>query len=253
MGPSSSKSLPRRPALAFAHRGGEKLWPSNTLYAYQRALALGVNALEMDIHASADGALVVRHDPVVETTTDGHGAIAELTLAQIQALDAGYTWTADGGYTFPYRGLGITIPTVEQVFQAFPHTRLNFDIKPQAPEVTGRFSRLLKAYGYDRSGLAMVASFHDAQLRRFRRLCPGAPTAAGVTETRMFYLLQRAGLARLYRPQAQAFQIRNTPGASAWSRRVLSPPLMPMALKYMSGRSMRSPTCADCLIGAWMG
>jgi glycerophosphoryl diester phosphodiesterase len=96
---------------------------------------------------------------------------------------------------------------VEQVFQAFPHTRLNFDIKPQAPEVTGRFSRLLKAYGYDRSGLAMVASFHDAQLRRFRRLCPGVPTAAGVTETRMFYLLQRAGLARLYRPQAQAFQI----------------------------------------------
>jgi len=204
---SSSNTLPRRPPLAFAPRGGEKLWPSNTLYAYERALALGANALEMDIHATADGALVVRHDPVVETTCNGRGAIAGLTLTQIQALDAGYTWSADGGSTFPFRGLGITIPTVEQVFQAFPHTRLNFDIKPQAPEVTDRFCELLNAYGYDRSGLAMVGSFHDAQIRRFRRLCPTVPTAAGVSETRLFFLLARIGLERLYRPRFQAFQV----------------------------------------------
>lgn len=203
----SSSNLPRRPALAFAHRGGEKLWPSNTIFAYERAVALGVDALEMDIHATADGALVVRHDPVVETTTNGRGAIRELTLAQIKALDAGYAWTADDGRSFPFRGLGITIPTVEEVFQAFPSTRLNFDIKPQEPEVTASFCRLLQAYGYDRSGLATVGTFHDAQLARFRRLCPGAPTAAGATETRLFYFLYRAGLARLYRPPAQAFQV----------------------------------------------
>jgi glycerophosphoryl diester phosphodiesterase len=96
---------------------------------------------------------------------------------------------------------------VEEVFQAFPKTRLNFDIKPRDPEVVDRFGRLLKNYGYARSGLAMVGSFHDRQLNRFRRLCPGIPTAAGVSETRWFYLLQRRGLERLYRPPARAFQI----------------------------------------------
>jgi len=206
MGPSSSRALPRRPARAYAHRGGEKLWPSNTIYAYERALTLGVDALEMDIHATADGVLVVRHDPVVETTCNGHGAIADLTLAQIQQLDAGYTWTTDE-QSYPYRGLGITIPTVEQVFQAFPDVLLNFDIKPQEPEVTDRFCALLKQYGYDRSGLASVGSFHDTQMRRFRKLCPTIPTAAGVFETRLFYVLANLGLARLYRPNIWAFQI----------------------------------------------
>jgi glycerophosphoryl diester phosphodiesterase len=200
----------------MAHRGGEGRWPSNTLYAFEQALALGVDSLELDIHMSADGALVVRHDPVVETTTNGRGAIRDLTLAQIQALDAGYTWTTDGR-EYPFRGRGITIPTLGEVFQAFPNTRINIDIKPQEPQVVDRFVEILRRF--ERLKSVVVGSFHERQLGRFRRLCPQVLTAAGVSETRTFYGMQRLGLAGLYQPRAYAFQIPETYG----SRRIITP------------------------------
>ena len=138
--------------LLMAHRGGEGVWPSNTLYAFQQAAALGADVLELDIHATRDGVLVVRHDPFVESTTDGQGYICELTLAEIQRLDAGYTWTADGGQSFPFRGLGITIPTLEEVLAAFPNVRLNIDIKPEDPAVVAPFVALLRKYDKVRAG-----------------------------------------------------------------------------------------------------
>jgi len=101
----------------MAHRGGEGRWPSNTLFAFEQALKLGADWLEMDIQCSADGVLMVRHDPFVESTTDGSGFIRDLSLAELKKLDAGYTWTGDGGETFPFRGQGITIPTLEDVLQ----------------------------------------------------------------------------------------------------------------------------------------
>lgn len=202
---------------AIAHRGGEGLWPSNTLYAFERAVALGVDVLEMDFHRTADGALVIRHDPTVDSTTNAAGEIRSLTLAQIKTLDAGYTWTDDDGRSYPYRGQGITIPTLEEVFQAFPNVRMNFDIKPREPEVVDQFVRTLR--DYDRQAWVMVGSFHDRQLARFRQLCPEVPTAAGVSETRRFYMLQRAGLARFFRAAAKAFQIPET----AEGRRIITP------------------------------
>lgn len=189
----------------MAHRGGEGQWPSNTVYAFERALALGMDALELDIHATLDGILVVRHDPIVDTTTDGIGRICDLTLAQIKALDAGYTWTADGGRTFPFRGLGITIPTLEEVFQAFPGTPVSIDIKPADPAVVRMLGQLLR--DYDRFKQVVVGSFHDPQLCRFRLLCPEVDTAAGVSETRRFYLLNLFRLSKFYHSPAKAFMI----------------------------------------------
>ena len=191
--------------LVMAHRGGEGQWPSNTLYAFERALALGCQMLEMDIQRSADGVLVIRHDPVVDTTTDGRGAIASLTLAQIKALDAGYTWTGDGGQTFPYRGQGITIPTLEEVLQAFPQARLNIDIKPQEPGMVEAFYEMLRTY--DRLEQIVAGSFHTRQIKRFRALSPQTPTAADPNETRLFYLFSLLGLSRFYHPSITAFQI----------------------------------------------
>jgi glycerophosphoryl diester phosphodiesterase len=199
----SSKTLPG--FVIAAHRGGEGQWPSNTLYAFQRALELGVDMLELDIQATADGALVVRHDPVVDTTTDGAGRICDLTLAQIKSLDAGATWTADGGQTYPFRGLGITIPTLEEVFQAFPRALSSIDIKPDDPAVIDILSQTLRAN--NKLEQVVVGSFHDPQLRRFRRLCPQVDTIAGVAETRAFFLLSRTGLSRLYRSPTKVFMI----------------------------------------------
>jgi glycerophosphoryl diester phosphodiesterase len=191
--------------LAMAHRGGEGLWPSNTLYAFKRAVALGADVLEMDIHSTADGVLVVRHDPSVNATTNGSGDIRDLTLEQVKALDAGFTWTADNGRTYPYRGQGITIPTLEEVLVAFPDMRLNIDIKADDPRVVTQFCHTLRAF--NKLDRVMVGSFYDHQLRRFRELCPEAATAAGVAETRLFAYLNLAFLGAVFQPTAQAFQI----------------------------------------------
>ena len=72
-----------------AHRGASGNYPENTLIAFQKALEIGVDEIELDLHMTKDGHLIVMHDSTVDRTTDGTGAIAELTLAEIKALDAG--------------------------------------------------------------------------------------------------------------------------------------------------------------------
>lgn len=196
--------------LLFAHRGGEGRWPSNTLLAFERSLALGADVLELDIHSTADDALVVRHDPVVDTTTDGRGRIRDLSLSDIKKLDAGHAWTADGGQTFPFRAQGIAIPTLEEVIRAFPQAHLNIDIKPEDPQVVQQFCRTLR--DLDLLERVTVGSFHDRQMALFRRLCPEVPTAAGVAETRSFLILSRLHLDRFYRSPAKAFQIPERAG-----------------------------------------
>ena len=124
--------------LVMAHQGGDGLWPSNTLYAFERAVQAGVNVLELDVHASQDGALVVIHDDSVDRTTDGSGLVGDKTLAELKKLDAGYDWSPERtGETFPYRGQGITLPTLQEVFAAFPDTRVNVEIKQLEPSIVG--------------------------------------------------------------------------------------------------------------------
>ena len=106
--------------LVVAHRGGSALWPENTLRAFQAATTLGVDVLEMDLHSTADDVLVVCHDASLDRTTNGTGAIREQTHSKVRALDAGYHWTNDGGASYPFRGKGFRVPTLEEVFQRFP-------------------------------------------------------------------------------------------------------------------------------------
>lgn len=189
----------------MAHRGGQGLWPANTLHAFERASALGADILELDIQCTRDGVLVVRHDPTVDSTTDGHGYIREMSLGEIKKLDAGYRWSGDGGTTFPYRDKGITIPTLDELLQALPEARLNIDIKPKDPGVVAPFCQLLSDYG--KLDQVLVGSFHDDQLGRFRKLLPDVLTAAGQWEVRLFYGLNKLGLGSLSPLKAAAFQV----------------------------------------------
>src|SRR5690554_6876079 len=94
-------AVARRPQF-IAHRGGAGLYPENTLYAFRRAVEdWAVDAIELDVHATADGHCVVIHDPTVDRTTEGTGRVADLTLAELRRLDAGHRFTRDGGQTFP--------------------------------------------------------------------------------------------------------------------------------------------------------
>jgi glycerophosphoryl diester phosphodiesterase len=169
----------KRP-LVMAHRGGAGLWPENTAHAFRQAAALGVDVLEMDLHGTSDGALVVIHDATVDRTTNGAGAVKALTLAELKKLDAGYRWTADGGRTFPFRGKGITVPTLREVLEEFPSARLNIDIKQAQPSLVKTFCRTLLESGA--TNRVTVASFNSNTLAEFRRECPKVKTSASMEE-----------------------------------------------------------------------
>ena len=106
--------------LVIAHQGGNLVRPDNTMMAFEYAVELGVDVLEMDIHSSADGELVVIHDDTVDRTTDGNGRVNDLTLAELKSFDAAYDWSIDNGATYPYRGQGVTIPALEEVLKRSP-------------------------------------------------------------------------------------------------------------------------------------
>eukprot|EP00899_Mesostigma_viride_P028978 jgi/Mesvir1/9265/Mv03130-RA.1 len=109
----------------------------NTMLAYERSVhghhsGKGTEVLEFDLRMTKDGVIVLMHDPVVDSTTDGHGFVEDFTLAQIKQLDAGYKFSPDGGLTHPYRGQSVRVPTLDEVLQAFAplrHLCFFFDFK----------------------------------------------------------------------------------------------------------------------------
>jgi glycerophosphoryl diester phosphodiesterase len=115
----------------FAHRGNSAHVPENTMEAFRQAIALGVDGIELDVRATADGQIVVIHDPTVDRTTGGIGAVAELTLARVQQLDAGARFTTEGG-AHPWRDRGLAIPTLDEVLRDTPGTPLLIELKTPA-------------------------------------------------------------------------------------------------------------------------
>jgi glycerophosphoryl diester phosphodiesterase len=132
--------------LVIAHQGGDGLWPGDTMFAFEHAAELGVDVLEMDLHITKDGVLVINHDETVDRTTDGAGEIEAMLLDEIKALDAGYDWSNDNGNTFPYRGMGITIPTLAEVFEAFPGYHMTIEIKTTERSMAMPFCEMIRAY-----------------------------------------------------------------------------------------------------------
>ena len=200
-----SEEIQHRP-LVMAHRGGAGLWPENTMYAFERAVELGVDVLETEIHATADGVLVVMHDSTVDRTTNGSGPITSLTLEELQTLDAGYNWTSDGGKTFPFRGLGITVPTLEEVFTDLSsNARINIDMKQTKPSLVVPLCGMIRTF--DAVDRVLVASFSSRVLKAFRRVCPEATTSAGRGEVTLFFIMNLVLLGAAYRPTCQVLQV----------------------------------------------
>lgn len=191
--------------IVLAHRGFRGQYPENTMLAFQKAAELNVDGLETDIHRTRDGVLVVCHDETVDRTTNGSGLIKEMTWAELQQLDAGYRWTADDGQTFPFRGQGIAIPTLEEVFTTFLQFWINIDMKQSSPSIVTPFVAMIRRF--DMTDKVFVGSFHNETITQFRRECPEAATAASETEVRRLVILNKLGLGRFYRCSAQAMQI----------------------------------------------
>ncbi|GAB4280103.1 MAG: glycerophosphodiester phosphodiesterase [Candidatus Promineifilaceae bacterium] len=194
--------------LVFAHRGWRGKYPENTLLAFEKAAQLGVDALEMDIHATSDGVLVVHHDDTVDRMTDGQGPIKEYSWAALQALEVGHHWTADGGKTYPFRGMGLRIPALEDVFRRFGEWWINIDIKQREPNIVRPFIEMIR--DYKMSSRMMVGSFHKENVAEFRQLVPEIATAADSAEVRKLLVLSKLGLGRFYTANAKALQIPET-------------------------------------------
>ncbi|MBK9000186.1 MAG: glycerophosphodiester phosphodiesterase [Myxococcales bacterium] len=166
--------------LSFAHRGGGKLRPEETLPAYENAAALGAHVLEADVHTSADGEVVCMHDATVDRTTNGSGAIHEKTLAELKQLDAGYHFSADGGATFPWRNKGVTIPTLGEVLDAHPDAWWTIELKQLSPSIVDPVIALLDQRGATQR--TVLVSFSDDVVHEIREKRPDILTGMGVGE-----------------------------------------------------------------------
>ncbi len=188
----------------IAHRGGAKIAPENTLEGFREGLRVGAGVLELDVHTTADGHVVVIHDATVDRTTERVGAIREMMLAEVKRLDAGYRFTRDGGETFPYRGKGVKIPTLEEVYDEFAEVPINVEIKGERPGIEEALWRVVQTVGAE--ARTLVVSESTPTIRRFRKASGGrVATASSSSELVSFWLLSRLSLGDP-RPPYQALQ-----------------------------------------------
>lgn len=212
----------RHPVLAgapllIAHRGGAELAPENTLVAFRQAEEMwGADMIELDVHATADGHCVVIHDPTVDRTTNGTGEVAAMTLEELRQLDAGYHFTPDGGGTYPFRGQGVTIPTIDEVLEALPRMRFTVEVK------TGAAQRpLFDAIRRHRAEHRVIAAGAYNRDRTLFDAYPG-PTSASLEEMRAFYVAHRLGLGFAWPLGGEVVQMPEVWG----DRRILTPRLV---------------------------
>lgn len=157
--------------LHISHRGGAKRYPENTLYAFERAVRVhGTDMLELDVHATKDGVVVVAHDATLERCTDGTGPLKALTWRELQRLDAAFHFTPLGGSGTPLRGRGVGIPRLVDVLAAFPGLRLNVELKDA--DALGHFVDLVRESA-DLSRLC-IGSEQDAIGDELTGALPGA-------------------------------------------------------------------------------
>lgn len=200
----TSYFAPPRPRV-FGHRGAAGVAPENTLPSFALAAALGATYLELDVHATADGEIVVLHDPSLERTTDGNGPVSALPWQQAAGLDAGYQFTHDG-HTFPFRGQGIRIPRLREVLDEFPTHRLNIEIKQGGRAVVDAVLDVLRgAASLER---VLLAAEHDDIMQTIRAATGDqVTTSSSVGEVVDFIGRLQVGNWDGYAPQGKALQI----------------------------------------------
>jgi glycerophosphoryl diester phosphodiesterase len=212
----SNPWLERR-VIDLAHQGGEWEAPSNTGFAFRRAVRKGVDMLELDVHTTADGALVVIHDATVDRTTDGSGKVSEMTLRELLRLDAAFNFVpgrnAVSGLpprSYPLRGVrtgerrlpgrrglykrrDFRVPTLAEIFRWFPKMPINIEIKGNADSDVESFRRTAENLARflnarpERADKVIVVSFNDAAVARFHELAPQVGTAPGLASVAAYF------------------------------------------------------------------
>ena len=192
-----------KPAI-LAHQGGLKEWPSCTMYAFERAREAGSDVLDLDMHMTSDGVLVLLHDTTVNRTTDGRGAVAEMTWEELQKLDAAYYFNPDGK-SFPLRGKGIGIPRFVDVLEAFPDWKFQIEVKQAPLELAPELARVLEQY--EAEDKVLLSCFDEEMMAELRRHCPKVASSATPAEIRIFVLASKLHLEGVISPDYSSLQI----------------------------------------------
>jgi glycerophosphoryl diester phosphodiesterase len=192
--------------LHICHQGGEDVFPTNTLYAYRHCVAeFDTDVLEIDVHQTKDGHLVVLHDETVDRTTNGTGLVKEMTLAELQALDAAAKFTPEDGEGTPLAGQGIFVPTLEEVLDEFPDHLTNIEIKQTDPPIEQALVDMVVAHGM--TTRVCLGSFHDGVAAKLRELLPAACHYAPEDMARDYYIGTRARITGFFPPPVDAFAL----------------------------------------------
>lgn len=206
-----------RRVIDLAHQGGEWEAPSNTVYAFRRAVRKGTDMLELDVHTTADDRLVVIHDARVDRTTNGSGLVSEMKWRALRKLDAAYNFVPGRNAVpglpaneYPLRGVrtgerpppgkpgryrrrDFAVPTLGEVFRRFPKKPINIEIKGDSDSdfesfehTAERLAAFLNARP-ERADEVIVVSFNDAAVTRFHELAPAFGTAPGLASVAAYF------------------------------------------------------------------
>lgn len=168
----------------YAHRGASAERPENTMPAFERAMEVGVDALEMDVHLTRDGHFVVAHDESTQRTTGARLAWRELDLEAARRLDAGWGFVGKDG-TRPFAGKGISVSTFDEVLHAFPRVHINVDLK--GDDSVAPMLDLLRRH--DAEGRVTLASFQTSTAIRVRRAGYAGETALSQYEVATMFAM----------------------------------------------------------------
>ncbi len=172
---------PRTPAI-IAHRGASAAAPENTLAAFTLAVALGADGIELDVKLSKDGVPVIMHDLTVDRTTDGHGRVADLTLAELKKLDAGAKKDA--------RFAGERVPTLAEVFEAVADKLwINVELTNYTTRGDGLVRVVVELIGKMNLGRrVLLSSFDPFAIRAAKVFDPALPVAQLTAQGMPVYL-----------------------------------------------------------------
>jgi len=197
--------LPR--PIPVGHRGASGELPENTLPAFARALEQGALILETDVHPSADGVPVIFHDDELDRVSEGSGPISAQPLDALRRLDAGYRFSPDGGRSFPARGQGIRIPTLEEAFESFPGARFNVELKEGDSTFVERVVKLVAATG--RADRTLLTTADDELMAVLREVLgrTGVSVAMGASTGDCIAFVKAADDGSAPPPEPMALQI----------------------------------------------
>ncbi len=175
-----------------AHRGDSKHFPENTIEAFLSAVKMKIDVIETDVHLSKDDVVVIWHDDTLDRNTNGSGRIEDHSLQELLEFDAGYTFTKDGGKTYPFRDKNVKLCTLEEALVKCPNQRFNIDLKTNDLKIVDEFIKVVRKHNAEHR--VCCASFHLSNLLSIREKAPDILTSVTTEEVRPLLFKQKLNI-----------------------------------------------------------